>query len=165
MYYWIYAILYIFFTIIIGQLVIEQNLKLIYYLIMLLLYVSMNNIYFSIKYYIKLRNHKGVKGDRGPPGLTGEPGSNGTCIMSTTCGVANCKGLIEDTLANHFPEYKKILEKIKENQQLGEKEQLILEDMNKYISILMPKCESFDEDNAVSQFTEIIENTIQEDIE
>ena len=164
MYYWIYAIIYIFLTIIVGQLVIEQNLKLIYYLIMLLLYISFNNIYFSIIYYIKLRNHKGIKGDRGLPGLTGEPGSNGTCVMSTTCGVANCRGLIEDTLAAHFSEYKKIQEKIKENVKLDRKEEKILSHMNKYISILMPKCESYDEENAVEAFKLIIEDTIKDDI-
>lgn len=163
MYYWIYAILYIFLTIIIGQLLIEQNLKLIYYLVMLLLYISFNNIYFSVLYYIKLRNHKGIKGDRGEYGLTGEPGSNGTCVMSTTCGVANCKGLIEDTLATHFTEYKKIQEKIKENVKLDRKEEKILNYMNKYISILMPKCESYDEDNAIENFKLIIEETIKDD--
>jgi hypothetical protein len=159
MYYWIYAILYIFFTIIIGQLLIEQNLKLIYYLIMLLLYVSFNNIYFSVKYYIKLRNHKGIKGDSGQPGKTGEPGSNGTCVMSATCGIANCKKLIDDTLIKSFPEYKRIVEKTANNLQLSRKEQKILEHINKYIAILMPKCESFEDKSA--DFIKIIEETLK----
>ena len=161
MYYWIYAILYIFFTIIIGQLLIEQNLKLIYYLIMLLLYVSINNIYFSVLYYIKLRNHKGLKGDTGVPGKSGEPGSNGTCIMSKTCGIANCKKLIDDTLVKKFPEYKRIVGKTSNNLQLNRKEQKILEHINQYISILIPKCESFE--GKTKEFIVLVEDTLSDD--
>ena len=152
--YWIYAILYIFFTI-------EQNLKLIYYLIMLLLYVSFNNIYFSVLYYIKLRNHKGLKGEQGSPGNSGEPGSNGTCIMSKTCGIANCKKLIDDTLVKKFPEYKRIVGKKTNNLQLNPKEQKILEHINKYIAILIPKCESFE--GKTKEFIEIIDDTLIDD--
>ena len=122
MYYWIYAVLYVFMSIIIGQLLIEQNLRLIFYLIMLLLYVSVNNIYFSIKYYIKLRNHKGIKGDRGPPGTSGSPGGNGTCVMNEKCGIVNCSKLIEDTLSEKFTEYRDILLKQKDNIQLNDTE-------------------------------------------
>lgn len=163
MYYWIYAVLYVFFTIIIGQLLIEQNLRLIFYLIMLLLYISVNNIYFSIKYYVKLRNHKGIKGDRGDPGDTGAPGGNGTCVMNEKCGIVNCSKLIEDTLKEKFPEYRDILLKQKDNRQLDDIEKQKFDYIETYKSVLLPKCESFETDgDKITEFRQIIEKTLNE---
>ena len=163
MYYWIYAILYIFFTIIIGQLIIEQNLKLIYYFIMLLLYVSLNNVYFSVLYYIKLRNHKGIKGDRGEPGEPGSGGSNGVCAMSKGCGIANCRKLIEDTLIESFPEYRNIKNKIKKNIELDSSDKKIKQHVETYLGILIPKCETYETDepgSSIKDFKNIIQQTI-----
>jgi hypothetical protein len=163
MYYWIYAVLYVFMSIIIGQLLIEQNLRLIFYLIMLLLYASVNNIYFSIKYYIKLRNHKGIKGHRGDPGTGGSPGGNGTCVMNEKCGIVNCSKLIEDTLSEKFPEYRVILLKQKDNIQLNDTETQLFNHIETYKSILLPKCESFEiEGDKIVEFKKIIENTLKE---
>ena len=162
MYYWIYAVLYVFFSIIVGQLLIELNLRVLFYLIMLLLFISTNNIYFSIKYYIKLRNHKGIKGDRGDPGETGAPGSNGTCIMNEQCGIVNCSKLIEDVLSDKFEDYRKILIKQKENIQLKENELEIFNNMETYKSVLLPQCESFSsEGDNIDAFKKIIFDTLK----
>ena len=163
MYYWIYATLYIFLTIIIGQLVIEQNLKLVYYLVMLLLYVSLNNVYFSVLYYIKLRNHKGIKGDRGEPGDQGSPGSHGVCAMSKGCGIANCRKLIENTLIESFPEYRKIKNKINKNLELNSSDKKVKQHVETYMGILIPRCESFETDDpssSIDDFRKIIKKTI-----
>ena len=46
--YWIFATLYTFFTIIISQFL-EKDVKYIFYLVMILLFVSLNNVYYSIR--------------------------------------------------------------------------------------------------------------------
>ena len=94
MFYWLYSVLYIFLTIIISSLIIEQNLKLIFFLIMFLLYISVYNIFITFEYYIKLRNNPGIKGDRGDPGEPGQDGNNGVCVMAKNCSIANCRNLV-----------------------------------------------------------------------
>ena len=79
---------------------------------MFLLYISCYNIYVTMEYYIKLRNNPGIKGERGDPGNPGQKGSDGVCSMAKNCGIANCRKLITDTLADKFPEYKVITKKI-----------------------------------------------------
>ena len=159
MYYWIFTTLYVFLTIIIGHIVVEPNIRLIFYLSMLLLYISLNNVYYSMNYYIKLRNHKGTKGDRGDPGASGQGGSDGVCIMSKNCGIANCRNMIVGELENRFTNYKKINEKINDNLKLNANETKIKRTMDKYINILIPQCENFD--GNITDFGKIIDNTIK----
>jgi len=161
MYYWVFASFYTFATIIISQLLISQNIRIIFYLAMILLFVSLNNIYFSITYYIKLRNLKGIKGDRGDPGEGGQDGSNGVCLMSKTCGIVNCRDLIVDELEKHFPEFKKINESVNNNLELSagdKKKKAVIE---KYINILLPQCETFELENGIAGFVKIIKETIK----
>lgn len=157
MFYWLYSVLYIFLTIIISSLIIEQNLKLIFFLIMFLLYVSVYNIFITFDYYIKLRNNPGIKGDRGDPGVSGQDGNNGVCAMAKGCGIANCRKLIVDELSKTFPEYKKIRSKISKSIELSSNEKKQLRQINTYIDILIPQCEQAD---SVTSFQTIIENTI-----
>ena len=156
--YWVYAVLYVFFSLIIGQFFIEDDIKLIYYMVMFLLYISLTNIYTSTKYYIKLRNTPGIKGDRGDPGLTGSAGSDGVCVMSNACGIVNCRKLIIDTLTKKIPDYKKIRRKQSSNIELNSNDKKKLEKINYYIDILLPKCETYDK--GATEFVTIIENTI-----
>lgn len=161
MYYWVFATLYTFFSIIIAQFFIEQNLRLLFYLVMLLLYISLNNIYFSVKYYIELRQHKGIKGDRGPPGDPGQDGSNGTCIMAKGCGLVNCKELIEDELKLKYDSYKIIENKKKNNIKLNDTETKKDQIFNNYINILVPQCEKFESGDTLSDFKKIIGKTLK----
>ena len=163
MYYWVFTTLYTFLSIIIGQIVIEQNLRIIFYLTILLLFVSLNNIYYSMIYYINLRNHKGIKGDRGDPGDSGQDGNNGVCIMAKNCGIANCRDMIVEELEKKFVNYKKINEKINSNLKLNNNETEIKKTMDKYINILLPQCENYDMNNeaGISGFVDIINNTIE----
>lgn len=157
MFYWLYSVLYIFLTIIISSLIIEQNLKLIFFLIMFLLYISIYNIFITFEYYIKLRNNPGIKGDRGDPGEPGQDGNNGVCTMAKGCGIANCRKLIVDELSNTFPEYKNIRKKISKSIELSPNEKKQLRQINTYIDILIPQCEQADD---VASFKTIISNTI-----
>ena len=168
--YWIFATFYTFITIIISQLVISPNIRLVFYLAMILLFVSLNNIFFSVLYYIKLRNSKGIKGDRGDPGEPGQDGSNGVCLMSKNCGIVNCRKLIVEELETHFSDFKKINEKVNNNLELGNDEIKKKKVMEKYINILLPQCENFDleskggsggSDSDITEFVKIIEKTIE----
>ena len=166
MYYWIYALFYMFLTFILGQLFIEENLKLLFFLVMFLLYVSLNNIYFSTKYYMKLRNTPGIKGERGDPGRQGQDGSNGVCTIAKDCGIANCRMLIGEYLQDKFTEYKTIIKKIDTNQALDSGQKKIYSHMNSYIDMLVPQCESFETSSGndkITEFKKIIDNTIKDD--
>lgn len=163
--YWTwFSILYVFSAVTISQLFIEDKLRLIFLLIMLLLYVSIYNVYFSIKYYKKIRNEPGIKGERGDPGDPGQKGSDGVCAMSKGCGIANCRKLIVDELKLQFPEYALIREKLTKNKQLNPKEKKQNRQINSYIDILVPKCELFETenpDNIITDFKKIIKKTIE----
>jgi len=162
--YWTwFSIIYVFSSVTISQLFIEEKLRLIFMLIMLLLYVSIYNVNFSIKYYKKIRNEPGIKGDRGDPGDPGQPGSDGVCAMAKGCGIANCRKLIVDQLKVRFPEYALIRDKLNKNKQLNSKEKKQNRQINSYIDILIPKCELFEAENTnntIKEFTKIIEKTI-----
>lgn len=167
MYYWVFMTLYVFLTIIMAQFLIDEQkeLKILFYMIMLLLFISFNNIYFSIKYYIKLRTNKGIKGDTGDPGDSGQDGSNGVCIMSKGCGIINCRKLINDELLKRFPDYKKIKEQVDNNIKLNDFDQKIYNKLNNYINILIPKCENYESEesgDSINEFRKIIEKTLQQ---
>jgi hypothetical protein len=159
--YWVFTTLYTFLSIIIGQIVIEQNLRILYYLTMLLLFVSLNNVYYSAIYYIKLRNHRGIKGDRGEPGDPGQKGTDGVCLMSATCGIVNCRNMITDELENNYLNYKNINRKVSDNLKLDANETEIKSTMDKYINILIPQCEKYDSSNGIDAFKTIIAKTIK----
>ena len=57
------------------------KLKFMYWLIVILLFVSIFNIHLTTKYYIKLRNDPGIRGERGNPGVRGDNGSKGVCVI------------------------------------------------------------------------------------
>jgi hypothetical protein len=161
MFYW-YSIFYVFLTIIIGQLITDKNIKVIFFAVMFLLYISCYNIFITFKYYVKLRNNPGIKGDRGDPGVGGQKGSDGVCSMAKNCGISNCRKLIKDTIADTFPEYKIILNKQSQNLELNTKQKKQLRHINTYIDILIPQCEIFDPDSSdpIKDFRKIIKNTI-----
>ena len=160
--YWVFATLHTFFTIIIAQLLIEPKLRIIYYLAMILLFISLNNVYYSIKYYIDLRNHKGVKGDDGDPGDPGQEGSNGVCVMSKTCGIVNCRKLITETLEKKFTDFKLINDKVNDNLELSDGDKEKKHFMEKYINILLPQCENYDLKNgSIKEFETHIDTTIK----
>ena len=146
--------------ILISQLFIgpEKDIKITFYLIMFLLYLSIYNIYTSVNYYIKLRNYKGLRGDRGEPGDRGIKGSDGTCIMSKGCGILNCKKLILEELILKFPELADINKKVENNILLNPKEKRQFDIVSNYIDILLPQCNNYEE--GVDKFRKLIAKTI-----
>lgn len=156
-----FSIIYVFAAVTISFLFIDENLRLVFMLIAFLLYVSIYNVHFSIKYYYKIRSEPGIKGDRGDPGDVGEKGSDGVCAMAKSCGIANCRKLVVDTLMTKFPEYVVIRDKLNKNLELNSKEKKQNRQINTYIDLLVAKCEVFEKtSNTVEDFKTIIEQTI-----
>lgn len=162
--YWTwFSLIYVFFAVTISYLFIEEKLRIVFMLIALLLYISIYNVYFSITYYYKIRSEPGIKGDRGDPGEDGQDGSDGVCAMAKSCGIANCRKLIVDELKKRFPEYIVIRDKLAKNEELNPKQKKQNKQINSYIDLLIPKCESFESkgENTIDEFREIISQTIQ----
>lgn len=142
MWYTISSLFYFFIAIIVSQFIKDSNLKIAYWLMLFLLHISLSNIYMSTYFYIKLRETPGIKGERGDPGEKGPDGSNGVCVISPSCGIANCRDLIDKELVKNIPEYAKIRNKISKSIMLNDDEKRILSKLNDFTDLLIPMCES-----------------------
>ena len=142
MWYTLGSIFYFFLAIIVSQFIADRNIKIAYWLMLFLLHISLSNIYMSTYFYIKLRETPGIKGERGDPGEMGSNGSNGVCVVSPSCGIANCRDLIDKEMVKQVPEYGTIRNKISGSIMLTDDEKRILSKLNDFIDILIPVCES-----------------------
>ena len=142
MLYTISSLVYFFIAIIVAQFIVDPNLKIAYWLMLFLLHISLSNIYMSTYFYIALRETPGIQGERGDPGDPGTKGSNGVCVISPSCGIANCRGLIEKELQKNIPEYRTIRRKMKRGIMTNDSDKRILQKINGYIYLLLPVCES-----------------------
>ena len=66
----------------IGFMIPETKYKIAYYMILMLLCLSVLNVYLSIVYYIQLRNDVGIPGSQGAKGIKGAKGVPGKCSFS-----------------------------------------------------------------------------------
>lgn len=142
MWYTLGSLFYFFLAIIVSQFIADRNIKIAYWLMLFLLHISLSNIYMSTYFYIKLRETPGIKGQRGDPGEMGSNGSNGVCVVSPSCGIANCRDLIDKEMVKQVPEYGTIRNKISGSIMLTDDEKRILSKLNDFIDILIPVCES-----------------------
>jgi len=141
--YFIISVILVFLALIGGQFIKDANLRFAYFMLFFLLFVTFSNIYLAQVFYTKLRNDPGVKGDRGDPGDKGPSGSNGVCTLTTSCGIANCRGLIEKEIAKKIPEFKTVQDKLKKRLFLNDFDKKVLRKINNYIdSGLLEACES-----------------------
>ena len=135
---------FIFLGIIIGQVVPSNNLRLVYWLLMFLLFITICNIHISITYYKKLREDPGVKGPRGDPGEQGPKGTNGVCSLSTNCNINDCRSFVEKILTNMdgYPgtEYRMIKNKMSNSQILTPDDKKKLRQINDWVDILTNIC-------------------------
>jgi hypothetical protein len=69
----------------------ETKYKIAYFMIVMLLVLTILNMYLSIVYYIKLRNDPGIPGQQGPKGAKGAKGVPGKCSFSETCGIDDAR--------------------------------------------------------------------------
>ena len=136
---------FLFIGILIGQFIEEANLKLCYWMLLFLLFVTICNIYISITYYIKLREDPGVKGTRGDSGPQGPKGSGGVCSLSTNCNINDCKSFVTNILANMEdkpgPDYIKLKRKKDNSESLSDNEKKQLNTINNWIASMTQTCE------------------------
>jgi hypothetical protein len=132
---------FIFLVLIINQFIKDPNLRIAYWLLCFLFFVTLSNIYLSINFFKRIRNEPGKQGPDGNMGDQGMKGSNGVCKLSTKCGISNCRNVIEEELMVIFPIYKKIKSKLKRDIVLSSEEQKSHKQINAYIDILLPICE------------------------
>lgn len=103
-----FFLLLIFIVLVIFSFFIEDsNLKLCYWLVILLLALTIFNIILSFTYYTKLRNEPGVPGPRGPQGQPGPLGPQGKCTISDKCTIDNCNDKLVDLAHDVFPHIRK----------------------------------------------------------
>ena len=81
----------------IGFMIPETKYKIAYYMILMLLFLSVLNIYLSVVYYIQLRNDPGIPGPQGSKGVKGAKGAPGKCSFTEKCGINNARQIILDT--------------------------------------------------------------------
>ena len=141
--YFIISVIIVFLALIGGQFIKDANLRFAYFMLFFLLFVTFSNIYLAQVFYTKLRNDPGVKGDRGDPGDKGAGGSNGVCTLTTSCGIANCRGLIEKEISRVVPDFKTVQDKLKKQIFLNDYDKKVLKKINTYIDdVLLESCES-----------------------
>jgi hypothetical protein len=105
------TVVFFFIAIILSQFILDPNLKIAYWLMLLLVYVSLSNIYLSLYFYLKLRENPGIRGERGDSGEQGSRGSDGVCIVQPECGIVNYNNMIKDLLRTLDTNYDSILTK------------------------------------------------------
>ena len=153
------TIVFFFIAIVISQFIADMNLRIAYWLMLMLLYISFSNIYMSVYFYAKLRSNSGLKGTRGDPGEQGVKGSNGSCIITPNCGIVNCRDLIEKEIEKRITVYKNVRNDIKNGNFLKSDQKKILRKINTFIDILIPVCESGK--MTKTEFISHIDQTIQ----
>ena len=129
------TIIFFFISIIISQFILDPNLRIAYWLMLLLIYISWANIYMSSYFYMKLREQPGLKGSQGPPGELGPNGSNGTCIIEPECGIIKDKygDIIRDEITKLDKTYYNIVNKEKKGILLNDNETKIKSSIDDYI--------------------------------
>lgn len=98
------VIILLFVALLIFSFFIEDpNLKLCYWLVVMLMALTLFNIVLSYTYYTKLRNEPGIPGPRGPPGPKGAKGPSGVCSISEKCHIDGCRDKIVNLAHDIFP--------------------------------------------------------------
>ncbi len=86
----IFALLFIS----IGFMIPETKYKIAYFMIIMLLGLTVLNVYLSVVYYIQLRNDPGIPGPQGPKGPQGAKGAPGKCSFAEKCGIQDARNKI-----------------------------------------------------------------------
>ena len=136
-----FLIFVIFLVLVIFSFFIEDsNLKLCYWLVILLFALTIFNIILSITYYTKLRNEPGIPGPRGPQGARGSKGPGGKCRVSDKCNIneETCNQRLVDMAHEIFPHIRK--ECISNVGRCNSSEQSLGRPLAKQIENLTQKC-------------------------
>ena len=97
----------------------DNNLKICFWLSLILCIVCLINLNLSLSFYIKLRNDKGVQGPRGERGDKGPKGFPGRCELNVNQGtddnIKHCKTKIINNLMKTCKNYEEITKKSNTN--------------------------------------------------
>jgi hypothetical protein len=155
------AIFFVFFAIIMSQFIKGVKVKIMYWMIIALLFLVCLNIYMTASYYIKIRNNPGIKGERGGPGRSGQKGARGVCVLNTKCmEVYDCKSLIKNTIAEKSLIYREIVKKMDRNQMLSGQDKRIVENIDSYVEILAEKCKNMNKEQVITEISESLDVVI-----
>lgn len=160
MFFTISSIVFLFIIIIVSNFIQDYNLKVAYWLMLFLLYVSYSNIYLSTYFYAELRENPGIQGERGESGEMGASGSDGMCVITPNCNIPKCDDFIESVIKERYLPYHEILKKIERGEEstLTKEEKKIKDNINIYKETLIPQCEN--SNMTVDQFRDVILETI-----
>ena len=86
----------------IGFMIPETKYKIAYYMILILLCLSVLNVYLSVVYYIQLRNDVGIPGSQGAKGIKGAKGVPGKCSFTEKCGINDARNIILNTATEMY---------------------------------------------------------------
>jgi len=151
----------VFIAIIMSQFVKGVKVKVMYWMIMGLLFIVCLNIYLTSTYYIKIRNNPGIRGEQGPPGKSGQKGARGVCVLNTKCmEVYDCRSLIKSKCREKSLIYRQIMEKQDKNQMLNAKDNRILEQVNNYVELLAEKCKNMNKEQVITEIGQSLDAVI-----
>lgn len=138
----------------------DTNMRVCFWLSLVLLIVGILNLNLAITFYIKLRNERGIQGKRGERGDKGPKGFPGRCELNlkAKCGVRNCRAKIQEKLTEKCPHYKEVISKREVDRSTEENKML-----NKYtewINIINEQCGGLQSDvDEDKYFTKIFKNS------
>ena len=164
MYFYSFIAVLFLIAILLSSFVEGGKLKIMYWLVVTLLFVSVFNIYLTTKYYVKLRNDPGIRGERGDPGLKGDKGSRGVCVINTKCmGTEDCRDLIDRKILDMSgkyisTEYPEIVKKRNDGIKLNSREQGIYDKVNDMADIIETKCDKFTPEEIVAKLEKALKN-------
>lgn len=144
--------------IVINFFITDPKMKLAYWFVVGLLFLTIMNIYMSVIYYIKLREDPGEPGPRGPKGQRGPEGDIGKCTFSETCGIQNCSEKIYGIGNKYYPDIN--IECLKDTKKCSNEERERAIPVSNVLKTLISECESTQrsEDDFIRKITPLIAN-------
>ncbi len=143
----------------IGSSIKDENLKICFWLSLLLVIIGLINLNLAVSFYIRLRNDEGIEGPRGERGDKGPKGFPGRCELNLdgSCNIKNCQAKIQDRLMKECSHYAEIANK--RDVDRTSEDHKILRKYNQWVGIINKECASqIDEDKF---FQKIFEDNSQ----
>lgn len=135
----------------IGASIKDENLKICFWLSLILIIIALINLNLAFSFYIKLRNEKGIEGGRGERGDKGPKGFPGRCELNldATCGVKNCRAKITDHLMKQCPHYGEIVSMRDVDRTVEDNK--ILRKYEEWIKVINTDCATVQDEDAFFQ--------------
>ena len=141
----------------IGATIKDPNLKICFFLSLILIIIGLINLNLAVSFYIKLRNEKGIEGPRGERGDKGPKGFPGRCELNLDgdCTIKNCRAKITDRLMKQCPHYEEVVSKREVDRTVNEAK--LLRKYNNWINEINKECRNQNDEEAY--FQKVFEDT------